>query len=216
MANPKGREIHAGILSVRAKAAPMESGTATTMAMNDDCRVPRMMGQAPNCDPGGVGDAVGVDGGAVAVAVRPVLAVEEVKAVDADGRPRLDREHGDGEDERHQGEHDRHPGAPTPALFLVGPEHVRHPAEQRVPRCGASGWRGGSFPRHATDGRHYEMLRICFTDCASTLEGSGWKLTWARYVVAAPSFGLTAHSSSERIPFAVVLLDWWVETMAYS
>ncbi len=60
------------------------------------------------------------------------------------------------------------------------------------------------------------MLRICFTDCASTLAGSGWKLTWARYVVAAPSFGLIAHSRSERIPLAVVLLDWWVETMAYS
>ena len=74
----------------------------------------------------------------------------------------------------------------------------------------------GNLPRHATDGRHYEMLRICFTDCASTLEGSGWKLTWARYVVAAPSFGLIAHSSSERMPLAVVLLDWWVETMAYS
>ena len=51
MASPKGREIHVGSLSVSAKAAPMERGTATTMAMKDDCSVPRMMGQAPNCDP---------------------------------------------------------------------------------------------------------------------------------------------------------------------
>ena len=60
------------------------------------------------------------------------------------------------------------------------------------------------------------MLRICFSDCASTLVGSGWKLTWARYVCCAPSFGLVAHSSKERMPLAVLLLLWWVETMAYS
>ena len=41
MAYPKGREIHPGIRSVRAKAAPMESGTATTMAMKDDAGSPR-------------------------------------------------------------------------------------------------------------------------------------------------------------------------------
>ena len=51
IAYPKGREIHPGMRSVRAKAAPMESGTATTMAMKDDCRVPAMMGQAPNWAP---------------------------------------------------------------------------------------------------------------------------------------------------------------------
>ena len=115
-----------------------------------------------------------------------------------------------------QGQQNGHPRAPTPALFLVRPEHVRHPAEQWRPGCGASGWHSGEVPRYATDGRHYEMLRICFTDCASTLAGSGWKLTWARYVDAAPSFGLMAHSRSERIPLAVVLLGCLVETMAYS
>ena len=37
--------------SVRAKAAPMESGTAMTMAMSDETSVPQMMAQAPNCAP---------------------------------------------------------------------------------------------------------------------------------------------------------------------
>ena len=60
------------------------------------------------------------------------------------------------------------------------------------------------------------MLRICFTDCASTLEGSGWKLTWDRYDVLFPYLGLTAHSSTDRMFLAVELLDWWFETMAYS
>ena len=51
MAKPRGREIHPGRRSVRAKAAPMESGTATTTAMMDDWIVPRMMAHAPNCAP---------------------------------------------------------------------------------------------------------------------------------------------------------------------
>ena len=68
----------------------------------------------------------------------------------------------------------------------------------------------------STDDVIYWMLRICFSDCASTLEGRGWKLTWARYVVLAPSFGLMAHSRKERMPLADVLLYWCVDTMAYS
>ena len=46
--------------------------------------------------------------------------------------------------------------------------------------------RGGDAPRHAADGCHYWMLRICFTDCATTLDGRGWKLTWDRYDVLFP------------------------------
>ena len=37
--------------SVSAKAAPIERGRATTTAMKDDCSVPAMIGQAPNCEP---------------------------------------------------------------------------------------------------------------------------------------------------------------------
>ena len=61
--NPRGREIHVGIRSVSAKAAPMEMGTAMTMAMTEDCD------RAPDDGPGAVlrtlrvGHAVGVDGG---------------------------------------------------------------------------------------------------------------------------------------------------------
>ena len=42
-----------GIRSVSAKAAPMESGTAMTMAMTEEARVPQMIAQAPNCAPWG-------------------------------------------------------------------------------------------------------------------------------------------------------------------
>ena len=49
--NPSGREIQAGMRSVRAKAAPIESGTAMTMAMIEEARVPQMMAQAPNWAP---------------------------------------------------------------------------------------------------------------------------------------------------------------------
>ena len=51
MAKPSGREIHPGIRSVRAKAAPIDRGSATTTAMREDWMVPAMMGQAPNCEP---------------------------------------------------------------------------------------------------------------------------------------------------------------------
>ena len=53
MVKPSGREIHVGIRSVRAKAAPMESGTAMTMAMREETSVPQMMAQAPNWAPCG-------------------------------------------------------------------------------------------------------------------------------------------------------------------
>ena len=53
MVKPSGFEIHVGIRSVRAKAAPMESGTAMTMAMSEETSVPQMMAQAPNCAPCG-------------------------------------------------------------------------------------------------------------------------------------------------------------------
>ena len=49
--NPSGREIHVGMRSVSAKAAPMDSGMAMTMAMTDDATVPQMMAQAPNWAP---------------------------------------------------------------------------------------------------------------------------------------------------------------------
>ncbi len=48
---PRGREIHVGSRSVRAKAAPMERGTAITMAITDEARVPQMIAQAPNRAP---------------------------------------------------------------------------------------------------------------------------------------------------------------------
>ena len=53
MVKPSGREIQVGMRSVRAKAAPMESGTAMTMAMSDEARVPQMIAQAPNWAPTG-------------------------------------------------------------------------------------------------------------------------------------------------------------------
>ncbi len=37
--------------SVRAKAAPIDSGMAMTMAIRDEARVPQMMAQAPNWAP---------------------------------------------------------------------------------------------------------------------------------------------------------------------
>ena len=51
MVNPSGREIQLGRRSVRAKAAPMERGTAMTMAMREETRVPQMIAQAPNLAP---------------------------------------------------------------------------------------------------------------------------------------------------------------------
>ena len=42
-----------GIRSVRAKAAPIESGTAMTMAMNDETSVPQMM--RPGAELGALG-----------------------------------------------------------------------------------------------------------------------------------------------------------------
>ena len=51
MVKPSGLEIHVGIRSVSAKAAPMESGTAMTMAMREETTVPQMMAQAPNWAP---------------------------------------------------------------------------------------------------------------------------------------------------------------------
>ena len=60
------------------------------------------------------------------------------------------------------------------------------------------------------------MLRICLTDCATTLAGSGWKSTCERYEVAEPCFGLMAHSRTDRMFLAVEEDDWSFETMAYS
>ena len=186
MVNPSGREIQLGIRSVRAKAAPMERGTAMTMAMSGG-------GQgAPDDGPGAelgalqVGHAVGVDGGAVgAGAVGPGAAVEEVPAVDPHGRPRLDGEHGDGEDERRQREHHRDPRRAPPGALLVAAQEVEQPAA--VPgrladrsACGVAGTRPATPPTDAI----YLMLRICLIDCACTLVGSGWKSTWDRYDAA--------------------------------
>ena len=53
MAKPRGRVIHPGSRSVRAKAAPIEIGRAKIRAMAEDWIVPRMMGHAPNLDPMG-------------------------------------------------------------------------------------------------------------------------------------------------------------------
>ena len=53
MAKPSGREIQVGIRSVRAKAAPMEMGTAMIRAMAEDCSVPTMMARAPKEAPTG-------------------------------------------------------------------------------------------------------------------------------------------------------------------
>ena len=39
--------------SVKAKAAPRESGRAMTMAISEETRVPQRMAQAPNCAPMG-------------------------------------------------------------------------------------------------------------------------------------------------------------------
>ena len=60
------------------------------------------------------------------------------------------------------------------------------------------------------------MPRICLTDCATTLAGSGWKSTWDRYEVAEPCLGLMAHSSTERMFLASEEDDWSFDTMAYS
>ncbi len=79
------------------------------------------------------------------------------------------------------GQYHGHPGRPAPGVLLVAPGEVGHPLGQRGLAQRLRVRRGGDAPRHAADGGHYWMLRICFTDCASTLEGSGWKLTWDRY-----------------------------------
>ncbi len=47
MAKPRGREIHLGIRSVRAKAAPTAMGRAMITAMDDVCSVPTISGQSP-------------------------------------------------------------------------------------------------------------------------------------------------------------------------
>ena len=59
-----------GRRSVRAKAAPIEIGTAMITAMAEVCRVPTISGQRPVGSTLGVGHPVGVDGGAVAAADR--------------------------------------------------------------------------------------------------------------------------------------------------
>ena len=69
--------------------------------------------------------------------------------------------------------------------------------------------------RRAVDD-HYLIFLICFSDCATVLAGSGWKLTCAKYVGLFPSAGSTAHSSTERMFFAVLELDCLSLTMAYS
>ncbi len=62
----------------------------------------------------------------------------------------------------------------------------------------------------------YEMPRICLTDCATTLAGSGWKSTCERYDGSEPCFRLTAHSRTERMFLAVDEDVWSFDTMAYS
>ena len=53
MVKPSGREIQLGMRSVKAKAAPMESGRAMTMAISEEASVPQRMAQAPNWAPMG-------------------------------------------------------------------------------------------------------------------------------------------------------------------
>ena len=60
------------------------------------------------------------------------------------------------------------------------------------------------------------MLRICFTDWATTLDGMAWKLTCDKYEVLFPYLLLIAHSSTDRMFLAVLELDCLSETMAYS
>ena len=208
MVKPSGREIHVGMRSVRAKAAPIESGSAITITMTAEAMVPQMIASAPNCAPGPPSVAL--------VAIRPGAPVEEVPPVMTDDRNRLHGEHREGEDQSGEREDDRHPGHAAPARLLVAAEKIGCPLGQRRLadrlrlRC------GGDAPRHTANGSHYWMARTCLIDCASTLDGSAWKFTCERYSEVEPSFGLSAHSRTERMFLAVELLDWWVETMAYS
>jgi len=78
--------------------------------------------------------------------------------------------------------------------------------------CGVAGTRPATPPTDVI----YLIFRICLIDCAATLVGSGWKSTWARYDVADPYLGLTAHSRTERTFLAVDEDCWFVDTMAYS
>ena len=54
------------------------------------------------------------------------------------------------------------------------PEHLTPARRQRLER------RGGSAPRRAACDGHYLIFLICFSDCATTLAGRGWKFTCAR------------------------------------
>ena len=60
MANPSGRETHRGSRSVRAKAQPMEIGTARIRAMIEVWMVPSDDRPGAVLRPAGVGHPVGV------------------------------------------------------------------------------------------------------------------------------------------------------------
>ena len=148
--NPSGREIQVGMRSVSAKAAPMESGH------RDDDGDDRRGDGAPDDGPGAelgplqVLHAVGVDGARRRpAAVGPGPAVEEVPAVDPDGRPGLEGQHGDGEDERGQREQHGHPGHGAPAALLVAADAVSGASVPRrlAERPPVAAWQGCSPPR---------------------------------------------------------------------
>ena len=160
MAKPSGREIHAGQALGQGEGGPDGDGDGQDRrAMADDCSVPTMIGQAPNSAPHGMGHAVGVRRWPRSCCRRFHCGPgEEAPPVDPDGRPGLDDQDGEGEDQRGQGEQDGHPGTPPPGVLLVGSERRRPSAGTRRP----GGWParvrgGGDGHRAATGGRHYEM-----------------------------------------------------------
>ena len=160
-----------------------ESGTAMTMAMREEARVPQMMAQAPNWAPSDGPRRWCGRWRRSPLPYGPVAPVEEVPAVDPDGRPGLDGQHRDGEDEGGQRAAARR-SRPTlrQALSSLRRAKSSSPPGQRGLAHRPRLRRGGDTPRHAADGGHAtEMLRICLTDCATTLVGSGWKSTCDRY-----------------------------------
>ena len=145
-------------------------------------------GPGAELGPHGVGHAVGVHDGAVAAAVGPVAAVEEVPAVDPDGRPGLDGQHGDGEHQRRQRQHHGDPrrSRARPAPRCGGRSPPAASGSGGLPidsACGVAGMLPATPPTDATTGCSGSASR----DCATTLEGRGWKLTWDRYDELLPS-----------------------------
>ena len=190
MKNPRGWEIHRGIRSVSAKAAPIEMGTA--MMHRDERGLERANDEraGPVGGPDGYRHPVDVvHRGGVRLAQVELGPGQEPPAVDHDRRTGLDHQDGDGEHQRGEREDDRDPGRPLPQGTLLRRKPSTMRRALRARRIVDVIILGKETCRPADRG-HYWIFAICFSEAFTIEAGSGWKLTWLRYDGEFPSFGV--------------------------